>query len=215
MLAGVAVLAGSFVSSTQYVLNWHGSWPARTFFQNVAAQAEVRPLMLIDQQVASEVLLPRLGETEFEVPSQIFTPLGDRVVAAARMNDPEVLSPDGIAYPAKIDAVRQSAPGPVEGCGYAVGQQPRSIALEAVGEEPAGDVWWASIGYLASGDGVATLSFGGLSTDMEVRRGLHDFVFLIPGSAESVTLESRSDLTLCVDNVRVGTLAPLEGMDAP
>lgn len=216
-LAVVAALAGAMVSSTLYVLNWHADYPARVFFQNVVAQAEQRPLTLLDQRIADEVILPKLGATEFEVPSQVFTPLGDRIVAGARMNDPDVLSPEGIAYPASIDAVRQSEPGPVDGCGHVVRQQrPRTIPLApAADDAPTSDIWWASIGYLASGDGVATLSFDGLSTDMEVRRGLHDYYFLIPGSADEVTLQSRSDLTLCVDNLRVGTLTPFEGVDAP
>ncbi|MFC7724506.1 hypothetical protein ACFQW6_05255 [Nocardioides sp. GCM10028917] len=214
-LAFALVLGGAMVSSTQYVLNWHASYPARTFFENVVAQAEDRQLMLLDQQIPLTVI-PRDGPTGFEVPSQVFTPLGDRVVAGMRMNDPEVLDPNGIAYPASVQPRRVSTPGPVEGCGYRVGRTSRSITLGAVpGAEPVGDFWWASIGYLANRDGVATLSFNGVSTDMEVRRGLHDFFFLGSGPADEVTLTSRSDIILCVDNVRVGTLAPLEGVDVP
>lgn len=213
-VATAAIAVGALTSSTQYVLNWHDSYPARTYFENVIAQTEMRQLRLLDQQIPLSVI-PREGSTGFETPSQVFTPLGDRVVAAARMNDPDVLSPEGLAYPATIDAVRQSPPGRVEGCGHLVDQRRRTIRLEPVGERRVGDVWWASIAYLSSGDGVATLTFNGLSTDMEVRRGLHDFVFLIPGSAESLSLQSRSDLTLCVDNVRVGTLAPYEPEAAP
>lgn len=205
------LVVGAFVSSTQYVLNWHDDYPARKFFQNVVAQAGQRQLKVIDQQLPLSVL-PREGPTSFEVPSQVFTPLGDRLVAGMRMNDPEVLSPDGLAYPARVAARRQSSPGPVEGCGHLVRQRPRAIALAPVlGEEPVGDFWWASISYLASDDGVATLTFNGLSTDMEVRRGLHDFVFLGSGPADQVVLESRSAVVLCVDTVRAGTLVPLEG----
>lgn len=212
-LSFAVVLTGAMVSNTQYVLNWHASYPAREYIENVVAQAQQRQLMLLDQQLPLAVL-PREGPTQFEVPSQVFTPLGDRLVAGMRMNDPEVLSPEGLAYTASVDARRESPTGPVEGCGYQVRQEPRSIPLRALsGQEPVGDFWWASIGYLASGDGVATLSFNGLSTDMEVSRGLHDFFFLGSGPADEVTLESRSAVTLCVDNVRAGTLASREEVD--
>lgn len=214
-LSCAVVVVGFFVSSTHYVLNWHASYPARVYFENVVAQAEDGQLTILDQQVPLAVL-PREGPTGFEVPSQVLTPLGDRVVAGMRMNDPDVLSPDGIAYPASVDARRESPAGPVEGCGYEVRQEPQEIPLDAVrGQDPVGDFWWASVGYLASADGVATLSFNGLSTDMEVSRGLHDFFFLGSGPADEVTLESRSNMTLCVDNVRAGTLAPPEEVAQP
>lgn len=214
-LGTAAAVVGALASSTLYVENWHAPYPARTFFQNVVAQAEERPLVLIDQQVPLEVL-PRQGSTDFEVPSQVFTPLGDRIIAGARMNDPDVLSPEGIAYPAAIDVVRQSPPGPREGCGYVVRQRQRSIPVDQASPDAVvGEVWWASIGYLASEDGVVTLTFNGLSTDMEVTRGLHDYFFLGSGPGDEITLESRSDVTLCVDNVRVGTLKPLETEEAP
>jgi hypothetical protein len=210
----LAVLSGAFISSSAYVHNWHSDYPARVFFENASVQAEQRVLRVLDQQLPQDVI-PREGSTTFEVPSQVLTPLGDRLDAAMRMNDPEVLDPKGIAYRAVVDARRQSPPGPVEGCGYVVDDRARTIPLEPVeGAEPLGEFWWGSIGYLASADGVATLSYDGVSTDMEVKMGLHDYFFLGSGPGDGVTLQMRSSGAACVDNVRAGVLESNDGEEA-
>ena len=193
---------------------WHDVYPGCVYVQNVLTASSARPLVVVDQQVPQNVI-PREGPTSFEVPSQVFKPLGDRLVASLRVNDPDALDASGVPYRATITAQRESDEGPVTGCGYPIGVSPTTIPLDPVpGRDPLSEFWWGSIGYLAGDNGSATFTIDGVSTDMEVQRGLHDFVFLGRGPVDEVVMESRSDMAMCVDNVKAGTIAPRQPEEA-
>ena len=110
-----------------------------------------------------------------------------------------------------------SAPAPADGCGYRVGPEQGAadvlVPLAAVpGEEPVPDLWWGSLGYLASADGRLGIAVGDELRTISVRRGLHRYVWLGRGSPRvAARLVSLSDTEVCVDQVSAGSLAIDEG----
>lgn len=208
----IAALGGSMISNTKYVNNWHSDYPAREFFQNVVAQTQDRQLFILDQPVPLDVIPRDDIVAAFERPSQVLRPLGDRVSASLAANDVEVLDPTGIAYKATVAAKLSSPTGPVEDCGYRIREKATTIPLELLPlAEPPGEFWWGSIAYLAGENGTASFTIGSTTTDMEVKRGLHDFVFLGKGDPAKASVQTRSGIALCFDNIRIGSLEPRAG----
>ena len=206
----VAAVVGAVVSNQRYVANWHSDYPAREFTQNVIRQSEEQQLRIVDVPVPKQVIPSDDIVATFGVPSRVFKPLGDRVVASLQGNDLGMLDEHGIVHTAAVFAQAQAAPGPVEGCGYQVGTDSVSAELVPVpGTDPLDAFWWGSIGYLASEDGVVKLSLGDTEVRMTVSRGLHTFLFLGAGQVAEARMTSATDTVVCVDQVSVGLLVPL------
>jgi len=146
----------------------------------------------------------------FTRPSQLFRPLGERVVAVDAGNDPSHLDHDGRAYPAGVFPRMQSDSGPVADCGHRVDEDGATISLSQVDAEPLGETWWGSIAYLANASGSATLTMGDQTTEVSVRRGLHTFVFQGEGDPEDAELATTGDVVMCVSELRVGDLVAVK-----
>lgn len=207
----VAVLAGSVVSSLRYVAGWHDDFPSRVFVKNVVEQSATEQLRILDQEVPPAVFPPEPGAPERARPSWIFRPLGDRVAAVLEGNDLEVLDEEGLAVPADVRPLVSSPPAPPDGCGYRVGAAGVDLSLMPIpGAEPVPDLWWGSLGYLASADGRLGIAVGDELRSIPLRRGLHRYIWLGTGSPDvAARLVTLSDVELCVDNVSVGTLVAL------
>jgi hypothetical protein len=211
----VVALAGSFVSTSLYVDNWHSDYPARKYVQNVIRQTRDHPLVVVDQPVPLTVMPRDKIVNAFDSPSELFRPLGGRVIATLEGNDLDVLDERGVAYPASVLPHVVAPAGPAAGCGYKVGTRPATAPLEPVsGATPPGAFWWGSISYLASADGTVSLSVGSTDATMSVKRGLHTFLFLGSGDPQEVRLSTKDDLVVCVATVHIGDLVPFKAKEA-
>lgn len=200
----VAVAAGVALSTSRYVANWHSQYPAREYTQNVIRASRHQALVLVDVPVPLTVI-PGVDR-----PSHLFKPLGDRVQAWLQGNDLAALDDRGVPHPAAVVERMSTDPGGVEGCGHRVGVGPTTIQLHPVpGATPLGDLWWGSVGYLASADGAVQLGVGDTSIRMDVRRGPHTYLFLGNGMATDVRLDRLTRTLVCVDTVHLGDLVPL------
>lgn len=206
-----ACLVGALVSNNAFVRNWHSDYPARHYVENVIRQSADQPLRLVDEAVPLDVLPRDEIVADYAKPSQLFLPLGDRVVASLQGNDLSYLDTDGLAYPAGVEALVQVGPGPMEGCGYPVTEEGLTIPFFPVpGAEPLSEYWWASIAYLASADGVVSLEVGAVSTELSVQRGLHSYVLLGNGPTPQAELVAEGDVVMCIDTFEIGDLVPVK-----
>lgn len=211
----VGALVGSFVSSAAYIANWHSDYPARAFVQNVIRQTEQGPLVILDKPVPLSVIPRDEVVNAFERPSQLFLPLGDKVLASLQGNDLLVLDDEGTAHLAGVLPELESMPGPDGDCGYRVDDGTTTIQMVPATDRPQiGDFWWGSVAYLASDDGTAELGVGGTEVEFDVERGLHTFIFLGNGAPDDVVISADDGLVMCVDKVRIGDVVPLDGGDS-
>ncbi len=222
-LAGTVVIggvvAGSVVSTLAYAAAWHGDFPSRVYVRHVQEQSLDAPLRIVDQPVPPAVVSPEWDAPERTRASWVFRPLGPRVLASLEGNDLQMLDEEGLARSAEVRAMVASVPAPADGCGYRVG--PEEGAADVVvplapvpGEEPVPELWWGSLGYLASADGRLGIAVGDELRTISVRRGLHRYVWLGKGTPQvAARLVSLADAEVCVDQVAAGSLEIGEGED--
>lgn len=203
---GTVVILGTTLSNVQYMRFWGGAFPAKAYVQSVVRQSNKEPLRLVDKAVPQVVL----AGTSFpgNLPSRLFQPLGqDRVSAATVGNDLKILRPSGEAATATV-AGAQSRPGPLTDCGYPIRET--AIDIGFVGSPPE-FFWWLEMSYAANEDGAVELNVGGGHQRVKVQRGLHRLFVQGEGSIAELSFRSlTSGVVLCVDQVSVGDIAPLD-----
>ena len=209
VIAGAVIattlVGGAVWSNVAYAGFWE-SFPAETYVKNVTAESEQRPLLVLDEPVPELVM----SATSYpsNLPSHLLAPIGDQLAARDAATDPDMLGSDGRPYSPAITGGAASTPGPDGDCGYRVGT--RQTRVDMAGE-PEDYFWWASVSYLSDGDGKAQLSVGESNWTMPVERGLHRWFVRGRGGIDAVTLEaSTGSPAICVDQVDIGTVAPLE-----
>jgi hypothetical protein len=206
-------LVASLVSSVRYVAPWHShetqTFPGRAFMQTVDRQLDERaasdgPVVIADVPVPFRVALPTIAP--YNLPSRQLAPWSDRIRAVTAGTDLSMLDDGGRILRATIPDAPRAEPGPVEACGYLVQQERESIDITPVVDT----VWWARIDYLAGGDGEIEVRAGDSSHVVPVERGLHTAFVQTTGAYDAVSIRARGEISVCVDNVHVGTL---EGQD--
>ena len=205
-VVGCAALVGAVVSSTTYARMWTGDFPAKSFVEAASAEARQGPLVVADLPVPEVVMAATSYPSN--LPSRLLAPLGDRIVATDRGTDLPVLDAQGHRQQAAVAGGSSSAPGPRQGCGYLVGTAP--VAVPMTGTTPY--FWWTEVAYLAGGRGRVLLRAGSQVHVVEVRKGLHRFLFRGEGSTTSITLRAdpaTPPVGVCVDRVSIGDLQPV------
>ena len=199
----LVLLAGAGLSTVRYVALWHDDYVAKVYTRNVAEAASVRDLHVVDVWVPEDVVSPLRFPDNYV--SRVFRPL-PAVHASTAGNDLQILDERGAPRRAEVVPGLASLPGPIEGCGYAVKGGPRTIALEDTRlGDPLEAGWWVAIDYLASEDGVATVTLGSTEVRVPVMQGLHQYLTRGEGPIDEVVLDTGpSGLGLCVDKVTVG-----------
>lgn len=206
---GALGLVASLASTIRYVAPWHSedarTFPARSFMTTVDRQlderdASRRPLLIADVPLPYRVALPTIAP--YNLPSRQLAPWSDRIRAVTAGTDLSVLDDQGRILEATVADGPRAEPGPAEGCGYLVQQDRTSIALSPV----VNTVWWMRIDYLAGGDGQLEVSAGDSSQVVAVERGLHSAYVRTSGAYDDVRLRALGDISVCVDNVHVGTI---------
>lgn len=201
VLVGALALSGAVASTVQYVRFWHADYASKVYINTVAAYAGQRDLRLIDGLVPPDVTPLSYPAN---VASFVFRPY-PTVHFPSSGNDLQVLDAGGHPRDADIDAQYASAPGPREGCGYAVRNRPRTISLRQVGSQPVDHGWWVSIAYTAGKDATLMATLGDETETQQVLRGLHTLFVHVEGPLDEVTLQvDDPGVAMCVDEVLAG-----------
>jgi hypothetical protein len=129
-------------------------------------------------------------------------------VFVSEAENPSTFDDSGHIRPARIEGVG-IRPGPVTAldCGYQVtgGSTVRMPLDIALFDWP----WMVRVGYFSDGDSSAALRLGGNTYEFQVRRGLHQIFFPLPGGGDAVQLTVRKPgVKLCTNDIDVGQLAP-------
>lgn len=200
-LAGCAVFAlatGAAVSNVSYVRHWTGGFAAESFVSNVATASSKRPLNILDATVPKTVMG---GITyPYNLPSRLFRPLGDRVVAVTTGTDPQVLDSHGHPSAPLITGGATSLPGPLNGCGYAIKSQPTTVPMQGKVDF----FWWLRVSYFAGASGELDVSLGGVTHRLATQAGVHDVFLNGSGSIQDLSMATDDDQTICVDRVAIG-----------
>lgn len=208
MLVTVFV-AGSLVSTITYALPWHAeadprAFPERAYVAAVERSLDQRdgPVTVADLPLPVTVANPLTPP--YNLPSWKLAALGDRLRTTTQGSDLLMLDAEGRIRRATIDAPGRAAPGDVEGCGHLVQQARTGIPVTEVVAGP----WWVRIDYLASADGFVDVTAGDMFRRIQVDRGLHSMLFASGGDFRTVGLVASAGLSVCVDDVRVGSVTP-------
>ncbi|QMW67822.1 hypothetical protein H4N58_08185 [Mumia sp. ZJ1417] len=201
--AVAAYVAASVWSSVTYARPWHDGNAVKDFGLTAIASIESadRPA-LADVPVPDEVMWN--VNTPYNLPSWMFAPLGDRFTTPETANDLMMLDGDGEVAKAFVAPGITSVPGPVDGCGYALGDADTPVTIPLTGST-IDYSFWMSIGYLAGEDGYAAVSAGDNAYRVHLERGLHTLILPTVGSYDSVSIDAGGH-PVCVDQVTVGTL---------
>lgn len=212
---GMLFVAGSLVSTVTYVLPWHArddetAFPERAFVAQVERSLAQREgtVTVADVPFPPKVANPVIAP--YNLPSRKLAPLAPKLRAVTQGTDLEVLDQQGRLRPATVEAGPRAAPGEVENCGYLVQQARRTIEVAEV--VPGG--FWVRLDYLANADGFVDVTVGDMFRRVEVESGLHTMLFLSDGDFSEVELVASANLSVCIDNVRVGFVTP-RGQEPP
>jgi hypothetical protein len=204
--AGLAVvLAGSLWSSFAYARPWHDpeQMPQEQWIANATEGLTAEPVEIPDTPVPDSVLWA--AGFPANLVSRLLSPLGDRVQVVDQGTDLKMLDDRGRLRPATIPDVPRTQPGPDGACGYAVRESTKIQIVPVLDFD-----FWLTISYLGAQDGTMTVSAGRTETELPVERGPHTAYVRTQGAYDSVTLTPAPGTTLCVDNLNVGFLAPLD-----
>ncbi len=207
-----AVLAGGLAlvflsglwSNISYAQIWHTNHPGERYVQ--AAQQSLRgqgPVDLADQ-VVPPVVIPGFS-APYNTTKRLLPLVVDGVAFPEVTSRLVVLDRRGTAQRAEIDAKVTSLPGPDEGCGWKLEDEPVTIAMNQASFDFG---WWVRIGYLASASDTLTIRAGDTETEARARQGLHSIYLRAEGSIDSVTVRSTGAAVLCIDTVEVGQPIP-------
>ena len=198
----VALLLNALILSTISVgLLWQ-QYPGRQFVESIKATILANPtLPFVDRKLPGVIMMDFFLEDRNL--SNVFTALrrpidwngaGDRILA---------FDEDGRAFEPTIVPSGTSLAGPDGQCGYRAASGPVTIPLNRAVFEW---IWVGSMEYLASGDGIATVTMDTEVIEVPVEEGLHTAWFVIVGAGRSITITPPPDVTVCVTKVAIGNV---------
>jgi hypothetical protein len=171
-------------------------------------QAELRAApsgtVFIDQAVP-ETVLPGFFWPD-NLQSSFFRPMSHQPVFVTEAEHPSVFDDKGHIRPAEVAGFKIRE-GSVEGCGNLVDKgNPTHMPLDGWANNWP---WVAYVGYVSSGDSVATLRLGDATHRFAVHQGLHQIFFVIQGEGSAVELSvDDPDVALCTRAITIGHLVP-------
>ena len=202
-VATTALVLSSAWSSVSFATHWR-QFDARTYVQNVQAEADVRPLVVLDDPVSTTIA--DVTSYENTLPSRLLTPLRPRVRAVETATDPMLLDVDGKPTVPLVSDGAMSAPGPQADCGYAVGAD--RIPVTLTGTPPAYD-WWLSVAYYAGEATTLRVELGDRILRVPVERGAHRWFTQGSGAVGDLVLAGTDDgAVICVTSVKAGRVVP-------
>lgn len=111
------------------------------------------------------------------------------------------IADNGALYQPGIAVAATSFPGPNGDCGWAVFEEPTTIALDRVLFEW---TWVARMEYLAADEGEIEITLGEEVQLARVEEGLNELQFVIVGGGDQLTITPPDDSGVCVAKVEIG-----------
>ena len=197
-------LMGSVVSSVTYALPWHDAkrMPQREYIANASEALKDGGIEVADSGVPENVLWSVAYPANLV--SQVLAPFGDKFNVVSVGTDLRMFDSSGHLDKALISGDPRTQPGPEQGCGYPVSIGPETIDIAPVYNFP----FWMTISYLAGSDGIVTVAAGKTSVEVPIEKGLHTAFLMTEGAYDAATITPLQGVSLCIDNINVGQLAP-------
>lgn len=202
--AGVLVL--SLLVGNVTALVRIGTHPGKAWLAHVRSTLPEGQVDLVDAYAPDDVLSAAFWARSARV-SAMLAPLGDRLDFAGTGSPLHVVAPDGRVRTARVDPAVRGVPGPVAGCGYAVGPAtPSRVPL--TGELFDYD-WAVQVDTVAGSAGRLVVELDGQDLEVEVPRGLGAAQVAFTGPVTEVVLRvPDGEPTLCVAGLVVGPVRP-------
>ena len=199
-----AFLVGSVVSSIGYAMPWHDAnrMPQREYIANADQALKSGGIEVPNLGVPNNVLWSVAYPANLV--SQVLAPFGDKFNVVSVGTDLRMFDSSGHLDKALISGDPRTQPGPEQGCGYPVSIGPETIDIAPVFNFP----FWMTISYLAGSDGIVTVAAGETSVEVPIEKGLHTAFLMTEGAYDAATITPLQGVSLCIDNINVGQLAP-------
>jgi hypothetical protein len=201
----VALLLGTVLSTNGFATAWSHK-QGRDFLRTATADLAKAPpdAVFLDRPVPDGVVWHLFAP--YNLQSYFFRPLSSGPEFVAEAESPYFIDDTGHVQRAAIGGTT-TVPGPVAGCGHrADGGITSQFALTAPIYKWN---WYVQIAYLSSGDSAAVFQLGDALYWFDLQPGLHELFFPIEGGGDAVQLTvAEKGVTVCVDKVVVGSLAP-------
>jgi hypothetical protein len=201
----VALLLGTALSTNSFGSVW-SSKQGRDYLRTATAELDTAPpdAVFLDRPVPDGVVWFLFAP--YNLQSYFFRPLDQRPVFVTEAENPYIIDDAGHVRRADVSGV-STVVGPTPGCGFKVDS---GITWRLPLSAPAFEwPWYVKIGYLSSGDSRAVFQLGDQLYWFQVHSGLHELYFPITAGGDAVELlVADKSVTVCVDKVVVGNLAP-------
>jgi len=202
-LAGVVFVGGAVGSAIGYDRVWSPN-PAREYVTSAkAGLSALPPGSQVLEQTVPPVVLDALTAPR-NTTGWVFAPLRDGPSFGDTATESWQVADTGEVRLQDVQGIR-SRPGPAEGCGWPVGPDGGSVRL---GTELFAWPWVLRIEYLSGADTDAVVHLGEARQAITFRKGLGTLLVRLTGEGDRVRFDRlEAGSGVCVDTVRVGTLA--------
>lgn len=202
----VGYVASAAITTTQLAPELQNS-EDRTYFENVRAALRAEPSMvLVDELVPPDILLPLYGDDSRA--SRVLSRLPERPRFDLPSEQLRILDEQGVPRVVSLLDPVVMRPGPVEGCGYAVSRS-RSIPLDGAVGMPGGRVV-LRVDYFTNLASTGTLTLDGRRIDVGFAPGPHRLEAVLQLDEDStadslaVRLDDAGGSAVCITGVEVG-----------
>jgi hypothetical protein len=199
----VAFVAGAAVSADRMSAPARHSG-ARQYVEQARSAFDYDPTFaLVDSDVPDDVMFWLYGPDRRA--SQIFAPLPHRPRFDQPTEDLRILDPFGVPRPVTLVNTVAAPPGPVNLCGYAVGDKPVKASLPPPAL-PGRLV--VRLRYFTGTSTAGTLQVGDTRLPVRFGKGARFLYAVVDGPVYDVELTGGRGSTVCVNEVLVGTPVP-------
>lgn len=201
VVAVAAITVSGAINWAAYARDWLNSNRSEPYMATLGREIDrLEPVDLVDGILPPRVM-PRIFAPDNRV--SFLTPLlSDSVDFPPTSDRLGIVSYNGTVHQVLIKAGQSSKPGPLDGCGWQVTAEGRSIPLRGRAMELD---WWMRIGYLADRAFPVIVSAGGQDVSGQIRPGLNSLYVRIEGTFDEVTLHGLPEGdSVCVDTIELG-----------
>jgi hypothetical protein len=186
-----------------------GTHPGKSWVDNLTADLERRgTVTVLDANPPVRVMPPVWWGTDARL-ARMLSPLTE-VTFGRPAAELSMVDDDGHLRQVVVGDASHALPGPVEGCGYALGAG--QTATARMTEELYSWEWVVQVDTVAGEGGTLTVGMADASATFDVAKGVTRHQFALTGPVPStVTLSVAKDSpTLCVSQVIAGPAGPQE-----
>jgi hypothetical protein len=201
VVVGIAVAVATLVSGVGYERAWSPNF-GRDYLKTAQASVAAAPAgtVLLDRKVPNWVIW-LVPDEDRMLSGLLAAAKGPQPTFVSAGENVSTIDDNGHLVPAWVTG-SSAVPGPAA-CGWTVGDAPVTVAMD-------GPLWpqhsAVRIAYQSSADTTATLRLGGVSAQLPVRQGEHQYFFFVEGAGGNSAQLSVVDphAALCVSGLAVG-----------